>query len=243
MSRRRDEVLGRPSTRRHEHPSGLIDICAFRDKYLSAVRTAPEASFTPGRCDISNEIEFGDRYLSANVLVEGTRMNGAAPPPLDAASASSSDAAPTQLTELASRVASSKLSTLRFLIDNADVARALRGEPNFLSQAELAHESAESVTPVDEDDVVICATLYNAQRPEQRAQEYRLLASQPLTALRDCLYCLSDKVAAAERTSAAGYFFIEKVFYDDTRTTSVRYSTYVLGPDRGVFCIVVRGLL
>lgn len=42
-----------------------------------------------------------------------------------------------------------------------------------------------------------------------------MLGSQPLTELRDAMYCLSD-IAEGVKTRSA-YFFIENVFYNDLR--------------------------
>ena len=45
-----------------------------------------------------------------------------------------------------------------------------------------------------------------------------------LTVLRDKLYCLSDKILDGAE-SLSGYFFIENVFYNDSRSsTAIDYS-------------------
>ena len=54
-----------------------------------------------------------------------------------------------------------------------------------------------------------------------------MLGSQPLTALRDRIYCLQDKSLDGPHTKS-GYFFIEGKFYDDLRDPrALRYSESV----------------
>eukprot|EP00252_Welwitschia_mirabilis_P022827 TRINITY_DN6288_c0_g1_i1.p1 TRINITY_DN6288_c0_g1~~TRINITY_DN6288_c0_g1_i1.p1 ORF type:complete len:268 (-),score=38.02 TRINITY_DN6288_c0_g1_i1:13-795(-) len=51
-----------------------------------------------------------------------------------------------------------------------------------------------------------------------KVQEFLVLASQPLTALRDKLYCLTDQLMQkAQQHAPSGYFLIENVFYNDLR--------------------------
>ena len=48
------------------------------------------------------------------------------------------------------------------------------------------------------------------------AQELLVLGSQPLSALRDRISCLSDEELSGQETPA-GFFFIEGKFYNDLR--------------------------
>lgn len=51
-----------------------------------------------------------------------------------------------------------------------------------------------------------------------------MLGSQPLSALRDRVYCLQDKQLDGAHTKS-GYFFIEGKFYNDLRDPrALRYS-------------------
>ena len=60
-------------------------------------------------------------------------------------------------------------------------------------------------------------------------QEFLVLGSQPLTALKDAFYCLKDFYSAETEKSASSYFLIENTFYNDLRDESVQdYSKYAL---------------
>jgi hypothetical protein len=59
------------------------------------------------------------------------------------------------------------------------------------------------------------------------AQEFLVLGSQKLIALRDKIKCVSDLLP--EPRSRSGYFFFENVFYDDLRyPDNICYSKYAL---------------
>lgn len=78
--------------------------------------------------------------------------------------------------------------------------------------------------PVDKNDVILSISFYNMQKTV-KMQEYLVLGSQCLTELKDKFYCLSDQVYS-ECTTKSGYFFIEKVFYNDMRSqNAIDYST------------------
>lgn len=79
---------------------------------------------------------------------------------------------------------------------------------------------------VDLSEVVLRIAFYHQQKPV-KTQEFLVLGSQCLVELKDVFYCLIDK-AFEDVTSSSGYFFIENVFYNDTRAPdSFEYSTYV----------------
>ncbi|KAJ1930293.1 hypothetical protein IWQ60_000405 [Tieghemiomyces parasiticus] len=96
------------------------------------------------------------------------------------------------------------------------------------------------------DDVILVVTLYNAGKQPTKMQELLVLGRQPLTVLRDSLFCMSDFLAhsgrianpntLAKKTSAS-YFFIEKTFYvDDRDPEAADYSVPIMRwashPDR-----------
>eukprot|EP00771_Trimastix_marina_P004157 gnl/Trimastix_PCT/898.p1 GENE.gnl/Trimastix_PCT/898~~gnl/Trimastix_PCT/898.p1 ORF type:complete len:351 (-),score=112.88 gnl/Trimastix_PCT/898:17-1069(-) len=69
--------------------------------------------------------------------------------------------------------------------------------------------------PIQPGEVLLTVALYHASKP-MKQQEFQVLGSQPLTALRDRLYCLSDYLLDGQQCRS-GYFFIENVFYNDMR--------------------------
>eukprot|EP00026_Physarum_polycephalum_P005168 Phypoly_transcript_05197.p1 GENE.Phypoly_transcript_05197~~Phypoly_transcript_05197.p1 ORF type:complete len:577 (+),score=165.53 Phypoly_transcript_05197:201-1733(+) len=72
-------------------------------------------------------------------------------------------------------------------------------------------------TPVDKNDVILSLAFYHQSRP-LKTQEYLVLGSQPLTVLRDRLYCLSDYIFQnVQARKPSGYFFFETTFYADMR--------------------------
>lgn len=81
--------------------------------------------------------------------------------------------------------------------------------------------------PIDQNEVVLSIAFFHNQRP-LKTQEYLVLGSQPLTALRDRLYCLSDYILP-NIGRPAGYFFFESTFYNDLRADDAEdYSRTVL---------------
>jgi hypothetical protein len=58
-------------------------------------------------------------------------------------------------------------------------------------------------------------TIFHASK-YHKLQEYLVLGSQPLTALRDRIYCQSD-IMFHGKNIPSGYFFIENTFYNDMR--------------------------
>ena len=59
-----------------------------------------------------------------------------------------------------------------------------------------------------------------------KVREYQVLGSQTLAELRDVLPCVSDRLSDGASHSS-GFFFIEKVFYNDLRQPdNVDYSAY-----------------
>ena len=72
--------------------------------------------------------------------------------------------------------------------------------------------------------IVVNVALYYPQRPTMKMREFLVLGSQTLAELRDRLPCVTDRLLDGS-TRRSGYFFIEKVFYNDTRAPdSIDYS-------------------
>ena len=65
-------------------------------------------------------------------------------------------------------------------------------------------------------DVVLTVAVDHPHR-KTKMHEFLVLAEQPLTALRDQIYCLLDLMEEFAETKASGFFFIEGVFYNDRR--------------------------
>ncbi len=69
-------------------------------------------------------------------------------------------------------------------------------------------------------EVVLLVSVYHHAKP-LKSQEFLVLGSQPLTALRDKIYCLSDHLFLSktrQKKRSSGYFFIENTFYNDMRS-------------------------
>jgi snRNA-activating protein complex subunit 3 len=66
-----------------------------------------------------------------------------------------------------------------------------------------------------EDEVVLSVAIYHPHK-HTKMQEFTVLGSQPLTALRDSFYCINDHIGDGSITKSA-FFFIENTFYNDMR--------------------------
>jgi len=87
--------------------------------------------------------------------------------------------------------------------------------------------SSGAPTSLAVDEVILRVALYHPHR-HNKQQEFLVLASQPLTALRDALDCLQDRVLDGQHTPSS-CFFIENVFYDDLRqSNAIRLSDPVV---------------
>ena len=88
----------------------------------------------------------------------------------------------------------------------------------------------QDVPRVGPHEVVLSVTLFQAEK-NARAQEFNVLGSQPLHALRDRLVCQSDRLMEmiyaakssksstdSEDVPTSSFFFIEGVFYSDARS-------------------------
>ncbi|KAG0299642.1 small nuclear RNA activating complex, polypeptide 3 [Dissophora globulifera] len=120
--------------------------------------------------------------------------------------------------------------TLKSLQDESrfEVPVASRPPMNYLTLPPTHY--GQPYKPVVEREPVVLVTLYSALRPTQKQEEYLFLGSQPLTAIRDAFFCLSDFASrgASElpesaltkdtmsRKTSNSFMFIEGVFYNDT---------------------------
>lgn len=79
-------------------------------------------------------------------------------------------------------------------------------------------------------EVILCVEFYHNIRKDHKIQEFLVLGRQPLTVLKDKLYCLTDQLMQkAEQQVPSGYFMIENVFYNDLRDRmAVDYSTPII---------------
>ncbi|KAI9144607.1 snRNA-activating protein of 50kDa MW C terminal-domain-containing protein, partial [Paraphysoderma sedebokerense] len=74
-------------------------------------------------------------------------------------------------------------------------------------------------------NIVITISIHLPDKPNRRLQEFQVLGNQPLTALRDAVYCLSDFTSVGDRDlnttdrkTSPSFFFFENVFYLDYRS-------------------------
>lgn len=83
--------------------------------------------------------------------------------------------------------------------------------------SETDREQAVPFSRVSDDDVVIRVAIYH-YRDFKKKQEFLVLGSQPLTALRDRIYCLSDHEDTFKGAySSAAFFYVDGICYDDCR--------------------------
>jgi hypothetical protein len=83
---------------------------------------------------------------------------------------------------------------------------------------------------VESTEIVLVVELYHGLKKHTKTQEFLVLGSQPLTALRDRLYCLTDELAQEAKLNVpSGYFLIEDVFYNDMRNAkAIDYSEPII---------------
>jgi len=111
--------------------------------------------------------------------------------------------------------------------------RLPRNDRNALTELAQQYEiekmtAGKPVVPLSKDDAILRVAFYHPHTFAKQ-QEFLVLASQPLTALRDRIYCLQDKQRGAQAGPNSGFFFIEGRFYDDMRhPDNIRYSTTII---------------
>jgi snRNA-activating protein complex subunit 3 len=132
----------------------------------------------------------------------------------------------------------------------AEIEKSLEADLESLAQKEIKREPSKSKSrrkevnyitdfmcttaemdatpePIDENEIVISIGVYHPQR-QNKMQEFLVLGSQYLTALRDRIYCINDSIFDGSQIKS-GYFFFENVFYDDMRSSNaIRYSESVI---------------
>eukprot|EP00249_Psilotum_nudum_P020037 c27532_g1_i1 orf=77-1882(+) len=102
---------------------------------------------------------------------------------------------------------------------------------NFFTSAlkvdSVTLKQIRSVTPYE---VILCIEFYHGIKKQHKLQEFLVLGSQPLTALRDKLYCLTDKLMQkANMYVPSGYFLFEDTFYNDMRDArAIEYSNSII---------------
>eukprot|EP01117_Protostelium_nocturnum_P020269 TRINITY_DN9035_c0_g1_i1.p1 TRINITY_DN9035_c0_g1~~TRINITY_DN9035_c0_g1_i1.p1 ORF type:complete len:346 (+),score=58.12 TRINITY_DN9035_c0_g1_i1:159-1196(+) len=100
-------------------------------------------------------------------------------------------------------------------------------EINYLASALQVSDSNNSLDKVKDDEVILSVAIYHPTK-HYKLQEFLVLGSQPLSALKDRIYCLSDNFySLLDRKS--GYFFIENTFYNDLRSPdAIDYSQKII---------------
>ncbi|KAL3696548.1 hypothetical protein R1sor_010624 [Riccia sorocarpa] len=94
--------------------------------------------------------------------------------------------------------------------------RTLKFLTSALKTPKLA--SKNLFEPMVAGEVLLTVEIYDCVKRHLKAQEFVVIGSQPLTALKDRIYCLTDTVAEKANTDLpSSYFFIEDVFYNDMR--------------------------
>ncbi len=75
--------------------------------------------------------------------------------------------------------------------------------------------------PISKDEVLLRVSVFAAKDPKRRFT-FTVLGSQPLSALKDKVYCREDFPPSGRAPLQASYFYIEGVCYDDTRPVPVQ---------------------
>ncbi|KAJ1659814.1 hypothetical protein IWQ61_001152 [Dispira simplex] len=110
-----------------------------------------------------------------------------------------------------------------------DVATSATGQHRLARGKLLVKDQSSGFVPVDPHDVILSVTLYDSGLKTSKMQSLLVLGSQPLTALRDAMYCLLDFLTHSGRTKnvntlttkvSSSYFFIDKTFYIDDRDSN-----------------------
>ncbi|GKU97912.1 hypothetical protein SLEP1_g10986 [Rubroshorea leprosula] len=112
-------------------------------------------------------------------------------------------------------------------LENIGRMKSLR---STTSARKVSSSDMEQLLPVSGQEVVLCIEVYHNIRKWAKIQEFLVLGQQKFTELRDKIYCLSDQVMQnAGQHDPSGYFFIENVFYNDSRDPSaIDYSKPIL---------------
>jgi len=93
--------------------------------------------------------------------------------------------------------------------------KSSRTPQNYLSASRVEAEHGD-FSPVDKHEILVTVSLYHSEKDTKMAQ-YVVLGSQPLTVLRDRMYCLADHILDGPDTRSS-FMFIENTFYNDMRS-------------------------
>ncbi|GLT32265.1 hypothetical protein SLA2020_069430 [Shorea laevis] len=112
-------------------------------------------------------------------------------------------------------------------LENIGRMKSLR---STTSARKVSWSDMDQHLPVSGQEVVLCVEVYHNIRKWAKIQGFLVLGQQKFTKLRDKIYCLSDQVMQnAGQHDPSGYFFIENVFYNDSRDPSaIDYSKPIL---------------
>ncbi|WCJ33343.1 snRNA activating complex family protein [Euphorbia peplus] len=89
------------------------------------------------------------------------------------------------------------------------------------SGKQLKPSDLKEYIAVQHSDVVLCIEVYHNMQQWTKTQEFLVLGRQPLTEMRDKIYCMTDQVMQkAGQHDPSGYFLIEDVFCNDMRSPS-----------------------
>jgi snRNA-activating protein complex subunit 3 len=132
---------------------------------------------------------------------------------------------------------SSNLHSLRFKQEREAADAGNKNQLRKLRFLTTAIKFPTTTTPevteeeaVESTEIVLVVELYHGLKKHTKTQEFLVLGSQPLTALRDRLYCLTDELAQEAKLNVpSGYFLIEDVFYNDMRNPkAIDYSEPII---------------
>ncbi|KAJ1968137.1 hypothetical protein H4R35_006511 [Dimargaris xerosporica] len=117
------------------------------------------------------------------------------------------------------------------VLTNPDEAASSPESPSSVGSNDQTSTEEATVAP---DDIIFRVTIYADGRRNSKMQQFLVLGSQPLTALRDAIVCQSDfawnprcnggtttttteNPNTLTRKVSPSFFFIENTFYNDTR--------------------------
>ncbi|KAH7816924.1 putative snRNA-activating protein complex subunit 3-like protein [Monocercomonoides exilis] len=97
---------------------------------------------------------------------------------------------------------------------------------NYIASMMKEPTHAPEERTIGPNEVIITVALYHPSKLLKQ-QEFQVLGSQSLTALRDRLYCLADYLMDGQQTKS-GFFLIENTFYNDMRLPeNMDYSKFI----------------
>ena len=133
--------------------------------------------------------------------------------------------------------AKANLHALRFKLereaaddDNKTPLRRWRFFTSALHFPTKAPSDPDRIEALKAEEILFVVEFYHNQRKNDKMQEFLVLGSQPLSALRDRLYCLTDELARKSNLDTkSSFFLIEDVFYNDMRDPDAKdYSQPIL---------------